>query len=182
MMLQNIKLPDVSTAKSATPSELLLACHQRIRHFSEVAVKLAHAHGLPEMEIVQAADGLLRYFTVALPLHEADENLSLHPRLHRALPADELAGPAADAMLDQHQAIDELVERLVPLWRLLKSAPEKLPEASGEMCALSSRLNELFQVHLTLEEETIFPAMEKYLSVADQADVVREMQERRQQG
>ena len=85
-------------------------------------------------------------------------------------------------MLDQHQAIDELVERLVPLWLLLKSAPEKLPETSAEMCALSSRLNDLFQAHLKLEEETIFPAMDKYLSASDQAEIVREMQERRQQG
>jgi iron-sulfur cluster repair protein YtfE (RIC family) len=189
MMLQNIKppvtaaKPSASTeTKSSTPSELLLACHQRIRHFSEVAVKLAHAHGVAETEIVQAAAGLHRYFTVSLPLHEADENLSLHPRLRRAVPPEERAGPAADAMLDQHLAIDELVERLVPLWQLLQSAPEKLPEASAEMCALSSRLNDLFQSHLRLEEETIFPAMEKYLSPADQSAIVREMQERRQQG
>lgn len=181
-MLQNIKLPTSQTAKPATPSDLLLACHQRIRHFSDVAVKLAHAHGIAENEIVQAATGLHRYFSVALPLHEADENLSLHPRLRRAVPADELAGPAADAMLDQHLAIDELVERLVPLWQLLQSAPEKLPETAGEMCALSSRLNEIFQAHLKLEEETIFPAMDKYLSATEQADIVREMQERREQG
>lgn len=181
-MLQNIKLPTAKPAESTTPSEMLLACHQRIRHFSGVAVKLAHAHGVAESEIVQAAAGLHRYFTVALPLHEADENLSLHPRLRRAVPAGELAGPAADAMLDQHQAIDELVERLVPLWQLLQSAPEKLPEAAGEMCGLASRLNEIFQAHLKLEEETIFPAMDKYLSASDQADIVREMQERREQG
>jgi iron-sulfur cluster repair protein YtfE (RIC family) len=181
-MLQKIKFPAAPKAESSMPSELLLACHQRIRHFSGVAVKLAHAHGVDEKEIVQAAAGLHRYFTVALPLHEADENLSLHPRLRRAVPPQELAGPAADAMLDQHQAIDELVERLVPLWLLLKSAPEKLPETSAEMCALSSRLNDLFQAHLKLEEETIFPAMDKYLSASDQAEIVREMQERRQQG
>ncbi len=181
-MLQNIKLPTAPASKSTTPSELLLACHQRIRHFSDVAVKLAHAHGVAENEIVQAAAGLHRYFTVALPLHEADENLSLHPRLRRTVPPEEPAGPAADAMLDQHQAIDELVERLVPLWELLRAAPEKLPETSGEMCALSSRLAEIFQAHLKLEEETIFPAIDRYLSAKDQADIVREMRERREQG
>jgi iron-sulfur cluster repair protein YtfE (RIC family) len=181
-MLPNIKFPTAPASKSTTPSELLLACHQRIRHFSGVAVKLAHAQGVAESEIVQAAAGLHRYFTVALPLHEADENLSLHPRLRRSVPPEELAGPAADAMLDQHQAIDELVERLVPLWQLLQSTPEKLPETAGEMCALSSRLSEIFQTHLKLEEETIFPAMDKYLSVADQAEMIREMKERREQG
>ena len=73
MMLENIKPPIASPAsKSSTPSELLLACHQRIRHFSEVALKIAHAHGVAETEIVQAAAVLHRYFTFSLPLHEAD--------------------------------------------------------------------------------------------------------------
>lgn len=181
-MLQKIKVSGISSTKLTTAADRLKSCHDKIRYFSGVAVRLAHAQGATEREIVQAADGLHRYFTVALPLHEADENLSLHPRLRCAVPAKELAGPAADAMLDQHMAIDELVERLVPLWLLARSAPENLPEIAGEMCALSTRLNELFEAHLKLEEETIFPAMEKYLSDADLSEMVREMQDRRKQG
>ncbi len=177
-MLNQIK-PVSKPSASQDAAELLLACHQRIRHFSGVAVRLAHGHGATEPEIAQAADGLHRYFSVALPLHEADENQSLHPRLRRAVPEGELAGPAADAMLDQHMAIDELVERLIPLWVLLKSAPGRLPELSAELCALSKRLSEIFDAHLKLEEETIFPAMRKYLSASDLSDIVTEMQDRR---
>ena len=180
-MLNQIKTAPKSP-ESKDAAELLLACHQRIRHFSGVAIKLAHGHGATEPEIARAADSLHRYFTVALPLHEADENLSLHPRLRRAVPASELAGPAADAMLDQHMAIDELVERLVPLWVLLRSAPGRLPELSAEMCALSKRLSEIFEAHLKLEEETIFPAMSVYLSESELQDILREMQERRKTG
>ncbi len=180
-MLSQIKTTSKSpNAQSAV--ELLVACHQRIRHFSQVAVKLAHAQGKPEAEIVQAAEGLFRYFTVALPLHEADENISIHPRLRRAVPAGELAGPAADAMVDQHLAIDELVERLVPLWVILRADPAKLPLIAGEMCAAAGRLSEIFDIHLKMEEETIFPAMEKYLSEAELGEIVREMQERRKTG
>ena len=177
-MLNQIKSAP-KTPESKDAAELLLACHQRIRHFSGVAVKLAHGHGATEPEIAQAADSLHRYFSIALPLHEADENLSLHPRLRSAVPEGELAGPAADAMLDQHMAIDELVERLIPLWVLLKSAPARLPELSAEMCSLSKRLSEIFDAHLKLEEETIFPAMRKYLSASDLSDIVSEMQDRR---
>ncbi len=180
-MLNQIKVASKpSGAQQAT--DLLLACHQRIRHFSGVAVKLAHAHAVPDAEIIQAAEGLHRYFTVALPLHEADENLSVHPRLRRAVPAEELAGPAADAMVDQHHAIDELVERLVPLWVLLRSSPDKLPDLSAEMCAIAGRLNELFDSHLKLEEETIFPALQKYLPESELAAIVQEMQDRRKTG
>lgn len=157
----------------------LTSCHQKIRHFSEVAVRLAHAQDASPADIVQASDGLYRYLSVALPLHEADENLSVHPRLRRAVPEGELAGPAADAMVDQHQAIDELVERLLPILVLTRSNPEKLPEVAGEMCQISGRLRDIFDVHLQLEEETIFPALQKYLSEEDLAEIVREMQDRR---
>ncbi len=177
-MLNQIR---TATPKSAGENaiELLTSCHQKIRHFSGVAVRLAHAQGVAADEIVQAADGLFRYFTVALPLHEADENLSVHPRLRRAAPEGELAGPAADAMVDQHQAIDELVERLLPLWVLTRSNPEKLPEVAGEMCAIAGRLKEIFDSHLKLEEETVFPALQKYLSEAELGEIVSEMQARR---
>ena len=177
-MLNQIKTQPKAAAHQSA-AELLLACHDRIRHFSGVAVKLAHGHGATEPEIASAADSLYRYFSVALPLHEADENLSLHPRLRRAVPEGELAGPAADAMLDQHMAIDELVERLIPLWLLLKSAPGRLPELSAEMCSLSKRLNELFDAHLKLEEDTIFPVLSRYLSEAELGEIVDEMQARR---
>jgi iron-sulfur cluster repair protein YtfE (RIC family) len=180
-MLNQIK-SQPNASESQDVAELLLACHQKIRHFSGVATKLAHGHGATEPEIAQAAASLHRYFSVALPLHEADENLSLHPRLRRAVPAGELAGPAADAMLDQHMAIDELVERLIPLWVLLKSAPGRLPELSAEMCALSKRLNEVFDAHLKLEEETIFPALTRYLNESELSEIVREMQARRKTG
>ncbi len=180
-MLNQIKT-NTSVAASQDAIQLLQACHQRIRHFSGVAVRLAHAQGASEEEIVQAADGLYRYFTVALPLHEADENISVHPRLKKAAPQGELAGPAADAMVDQHNAIDELVERLVPLWVLLRRNPAKQPELAGEMCAIAGRLNEIFESHLKLEEEIIFPALQKYLSPEQLSHIVHEMQERRKNG
>jgi hemerythrin-like domain-containing protein len=180
-MLSQIKLPS-QASKTQSATKMLTDCHNRIRHFSGVAVKLAHAQGVAEAEIVQAAEGLLRYFTIALPLHEADENISIHPRLRKAVPVGELAGPAADAMVDQHLAIDELVERLIPLWTILRAEPAKEPELASEMCAISSRLQEIFTAHLQMEEETIFPAMDKYLSEAELATIVSEMQERRKAG
>ncbi len=180
-MLNQIKTSNASSA-SGQVQDLLLSCHNKIRHFSNLAVRLSHAQDREEREIAQAADGLFRYFTVALPLHEADENLSIHPRLKQAAPPGELAGPAADAMVDQHMAIDELVERLVPLWKILQAEPEKLDELSGEMCATSKRLAEIFETHLKMEEETIFPALSRFLKNDELAAIVREMQERRRSG
>jgi hemerythrin-like domain-containing protein len=50
------------------------------------------------------------------------------------------------------------------------------------LCALSKRLNELFDAHLKLEEETIFPALTRHLKNSELDDIVREMQERRKTG
>lgn len=181
-MLNQIKTAPTKAAVGQDVIDLLQACHQKIRHFSGVATRLSHAQGAAPAEVAQAADGCHRYFGVALPLHEADENLSVHPRLHSAVPAGELAGPAADAMVDQHLAIDELVERLMPLLVLVRSNPEKLPEVASEMCAVAGRLEEIFESHLKMEEEVIFPALRKYLSAEQLLQIVQEMQDRRKNG
>lgn len=178
-MLNQIRIAPRPHKDSDDALEMLLGCHERIRHFSEVARKLAHSQDAGPEQIREAAQGACRYFTVALPIHEADENESLHPRLKVAVPEGNLAGPAADAMVDQHNAIDELVERLVPLLRLLEHNPAKQPELAAEMCALTSRLDDLFRVHLELEEKTIFPVISQCLGEVEQKALAAEMQARR---
>jgi hemerythrin-like domain-containing protein len=181
--------------REETVQDALLGCHMRIRHFTEMACKLAHAHSADPEQIQRAAAEVHRYFTVALPLHEADENISLHPRLSKALSGElriddtssspetallrKLGGPAADAMVEQHESIDQLVERLVPLCTILRSQPGKLEELSPELHEISAALSEIFTAHLELEEKTVFPAMERFLSANELDDIRREMRERR---
>jgi hemerythrin-like domain-containing protein len=177
-MLNQIRTtPRSSTSETAL--DMLIGCHERIRHFSSMSRKLAHAQDADAQQVQSAAEAAHRYFTVALPLHEADENESLHPRLKRAVPAGDLAGPAADAMVDQHNAIDELLERLLPLLQLLERNPAKQPEVAAEMCAITSRLDDLFSEHLELEEKVVFPAITASLSETDRESLVEEMQARR---
>jgi iron-sulfur cluster repair protein YtfE (RIC family) len=189
-MLTQIKAAAPDRNREETVQEALLGCHARIRHFTEMACRLAHAHSAGPEEIIRGASAVHRYFTVALPLHEADENQSLHPRMKRALgsPADasetdllrKLGGPAADAMVEQHESIDQLVERLVPLCTILRSQPNKLDEISPELHEITSALREIFDAHLKLEEETVFPAMGKYLPAEDLQAIRNEMRERRE--
>jgi len=79
-------LNQITPARSADQSpedafDLLLGCHQRIRHFTATAAKLAHAQGATADEIRMAAASVHRYYSVSLPLHEADEEDSLRSRL-----------------------------------------------------------------------------------------------------
>jgi hemerythrin-like domain-containing protein len=177
-------LNQIASAKPQSKSEdavdLLTGCHLRIRHFTEVAVKLAHAQGATPDEVAQAASAVHRYYSVSLPLHEADEEDTLRPRLNRL--ADERIKHAVLAMHDQHQAIDDLLERLLPLLVLAKNDPEVIGEVGGEMCSITKALDEMFRAHLQMEEEVIFPAIRGSLSADAQNEMLREMQARRQQG
>ena len=90
-MLTNLKISVESTADQEDAITLLLGCHDRIRHFTEVADRLNFNPQSPAADRQQAASTVLRYYEVALPLHEADENDSVYPRLQKALPPGELA-------------------------------------------------------------------------------------------
>jgi iron-sulfur cluster repair protein YtfE (RIC family) len=178
-------LNQISPARNLPKAEegavdLLVGCHQRIRHFTSVATKLAHAQAATHDEIRSAAEAVYRYYSVSLPLHEADEEDSLRPRLDMA--ADERVQHALAAMHDQHMAIDDLLERLLPLLRMAGNNPATLADAGGEMCSITSALTEMFRAHLQLEEEVIFPAIDRCLTEDARAELVTEMRNRRKQG
>ncbi len=160
--------------------DLLIGCHQRIRHFTAAAMKLAHAQGATPDEIRQAAAAVYRYYSVSLPLHEADEEETVRPRLDPV--AGERVRHALLAMADQHQGIFELVERLMPLLQLLEQNPGALPQVGGEMCSLTTALDEIYRAHMQLEEDVIFPAIREVLPESARAEMLAEMRQRRQQG
>jgi hypothetical protein len=170
--------PLASKATEPTPVGFLLACHERIRHFAALARRIAESSKAPLDQIADAAADVHRYFTVAFPLHEADETGSVEPRLSAALPGS-AAALASEQMLRQHREINMLLRQLVPLWDALCREPEELPAFSPRLLELSVQFERLWNVHLKLEEETIFPAISK-LSALDQDDILREMRQRRQ--
>ena len=179
-MLNQIKPAQSSPLPPEDAVDLLLGCHLRIRHFAAAAVKLAHAQGATDDEVRQAAAAVYRYFSVSLPLHEADEEETVRPRLDPV--AGERVRHALLAMADQHQGIYDFVERLMPLLQLVEQNPGALSQVGGEMCSLTSALDEIFRAHLELEEQVIFPAIRESLSESDRAEMLKEMQHRRKQG
>ena len=179
-MLNQISPLTPAQPKSDDAVALLLGCHQRIRHFTGVAAKLAHAQGATPDEIATAAAGVHRYYSVSLPLHEADEEKTLQPRL--AAVADDRVNHALLAMGDQHQAIEELMERLLPLLVMVKNNPDTLHAAGGEMCSITRALEDMFRAHLQMEEEVIFPAIRNLLPESARQEMLREMQARRKPG
>ena len=166
------------------PLGLLSDCHRRIEHFLRVLATVARdaAAGGPLTPAYRSAlEAGLRYFAVAAPRHTADEEVSLFPRLRNSGdPA--LAG--ALASLDRlehdhgeatmhHAAVDRLIER----WM----ANDWLSEADIEQLqARLARLQSLYERHIKIEDEEVFPAAARALDPAQVEQIGEEMAARRQ--
>jgi hemerythrin-like domain-containing protein len=145
----------------------LADCHERIRRFSQLAVKL-ESEAAPVEQRVEAAQQLVRYFSEALPRHVADEEESLRPRL----PAIESTLAQMAREHDEHQPF---LERLLARWRAV-AAGERRADASA--AADARALVDAFEQHLALEEKVVFPAVAQ-LPSETQSAIRAEMRARR---
>jgi len=156
--------------------ELLLECHQRIRHFIGTARRLAEAKGAAAGEVAETAAAVRRYFAGALPLHAADEEESMAPLLRGRDPA--LDGALA-VMRREHESHAPRLDRVVAICGQLAEAPERHAELARRLAEAAEQLERHFAAHLALEEETIFPALKRALDPAMEARLVAEMRARR---
>ena len=177
-MLTNLEAKAQRKTDQEDAITLLLGRHDRIRHFTDVADRLNLNQQSPAEDRQQAASTVLRYYEIALPLHEADENDSVYPRLQKALPQGELAA-ANQAMIDQHTEIDALVAQLLPMWRTIADDPAQQEKLSAALCHRVQRLKQLWTSHLRLEEELVIPALRRFLSQQDLGAIKAEMRARR---
>jgi iron-sulfur cluster repair protein YtfE (RIC family) len=146
----------------------LASCHEKIRRFTRVSIRLSEAPTAPPEEIAGAARLLVDYFGRALPLHVLDEDESLRPRLQRARPGDPALARALALMTEEHGPLDALVAAGVRRWEHLVGAPADLPGMRLELGELGRALELGFHGHLASEEAVIFPA----ISCLDEEDVV----------
>ena len=167
-------------ATSSDPTDLLLECHDRIRHAMRQAFALADA-AADAAGVAATAAAVHRYFSVALPLHAADEDVSVGPRLSAAGLSEPLAS-AVVVMTAQHQAIDGVLERLLPLWRRIAEEPRFLDECRDALRRDTTALDALWDEHLDLEERVVFPLISTSLPRDVLADIAGEMRARRTVG
>lgn len=168
--------PVASSGDEAT--DLLLECHGRIRRFSALALRLARAVGVAPGEIADAARSLARYHTVALPLHQQDEDVSVLPRLITLDIPNELA-LALERMAGQHIDLERVIGELVPHWEALDADPGRIGELATRMAKPAEQLEQMWRVHLALEEQVVFPAIPRLLQADERAALVAEMRARR---
>jgi hemerythrin-like domain-containing protein len=156
--------------------DLLLECHERIRSMTALARRLAGASGLPDAEVVDAADRVRRYFGVALALHARDEDESVLPRLRGRSP--DLDRELTD-MSREHGEHDDPVARVVAACDALAEQPARLAEVAPALDDAARELERHFAVHLEREERVIFPAIRQHLAPDELARMVEELRARR---
>ncbi|XZG70673.1 hemerythrin domain-containing protein [Chitinibacteraceae bacterium HSL-7] len=132
------------------PVALLCACHDKVRHFSQLAVRIAkHVDEMGcDSDAQSAALAVMRYFDIAAPLHHADEELDLFPAL----------AALGDARLDDAiRQISAEHEELGALWSVVRLWLERV--AAGEACAppdVLAAFAERYATHAAREELEIF--------------------------
>jgi hemerythrin-like domain-containing protein len=164
------------------PLGLLSDCHRRIELFLRVLVTVATdaAGGPLTAASRRALEAAVRYFTVAAPKHTADEEVSLFPRLRQS--RDPALGEAF-ASLDRlehdhdeaeahHAAVDELVRQWLANDRLAQTDFAQLRDRL-------TRLESLYQQHIRIEDEEVFPAAARALDHGHIEQIGSEMAARR---
>jgi iron-sulfur cluster repair protein YtfE (RIC family) len=154
--------------------DLLLACHARIRKFAALAVTVAQRQDFPGDEVAEACVQVHRYFSEALPLHVADEDESILPRLQGASPEID---HALQTMRDQHVEHGPKLRSLLRLTEALRVTSDAAAWKS-ELAVVADDLEQELHAHLAMEESILFPAL-RGLPGSIQAEIVTELRERR---
>jgi hemerythrin-like domain-containing protein len=157
----------------------LAECHTRIRHFTDLADRLAGTSGeVSDAEVAEAARAVARYFEVALPLHEADEEESIRPRLVGRSPETDAA---LEEMTRQHSRLHGPVATLVETTTRIAESPGRLtlPECRTRLAETVSVLVPAWNEHLGLEEDILFPALDRLMTAEEIEDVGAEIGQRR---
>lgn len=170
-MISLLKASPAGDAVSA-----LLECHDRIRSFTALALRLARANGLAEREARDAAAAVHRYFSAALPLHARDEEESILPRLRGREPA---LDAALDVMVREHREHEAAVGRLLAACAAVSARPAELARVAPELEAAALELERHFALHLSAEERVLFPALRALLRPEDHQAVLAELRARR---
>jgi hemerythrin-like domain-containing protein len=158
---------------------MLIDCHRRIERFLHILCVVAdRAAGrtLTEEEktAVQAA---LNYFRVGGLRHTADEEESLFPRLRAEFAAtngEDLGRLENDHRCanDLHAAVDALYSEWIEAGRLNSEEEQRL-----QACAL--QLKNLYEEHIQIEEEIVFPRAAEVLDSRTIAAIGQEFVARR---
>jgi len=163
------------------PTGLLSDCHRRIEMFLRSLQAVAEVIDQPPTEHVRRAlESALRYFSQAAPKHTADEEESLFPRLRQMRNPEVVAAFShLEKLEEEHRfaaRLHETVERIATQYLSNGNL------ADGEIADFRrsvASLGTIFNQHISIEDELIFPMASRMLSPGEKQKVANEMAGRR---
>lgn len=162
------------------PIGMLKDCHRRIEQFLHVlcvVVERAPGRNLTDEEAAAVKSALV-YFKVGGQRHTADEEESLFPRM-RAEQNTAAALKEIAALESDHREADDLhaaVEKLYTSWLEGKTLST---EDEQRLRAATERLKHLYEGHIRIEENLVFPRAAEGLDDAALAQIGEEFRARR---
>lgn len=160
------------------PVALLLACHERVRHFAGLVPKIAVrlSQGGSDRTVQEAAASVLRYFDVAAQLHHQDEEQDVFPALRATLRfgEDEDLAAAIERIEAEHTNLAAAYAAVRPELEILAAGrPAQLSlDAAAGFAAL-------YPAHAAAEESEVFAHLEARLTPQTLAQIGRNMARRR---
>jgi hemerythrin-like domain-containing protein len=167
------------------PLGLLSDCHRRIEKFLEQLLRVTQTAkgGVLHPEQREAMATALRYFSHAAPMHTADEETSLFPRLRELAQNGNAIAQSALDVIDRleadhaaadvrHAVIDEIGTRWLDASTLDAPDVERL---ENEL----TQLRAFYAAHIKVEDTELFPLAGTVLAEDTTETIGREMAGRR---
>lgn len=164
------------------PLALLQDCHRRIERFLDLLIKVnQQSAGAPlQAEQQRALRTALDYFAHAAPNHTRDEEESLFPRLRA------IEDPEVERMLQKvaeleqdHDIADEAHEQIDQIGRRWLEKGSIDSDTSAQLERLLHDLRAVYQRHIAVEDNDLFPLAGRLLKPDAIEQIGREMAHRR---
>jgi hemerythrin-like domain-containing protein len=183
MSISGIPIQETESADFQDPLALMVQCHARIARFAAALCLLAEefpgGKSLDESNR-DLAYRSLRYFSAAAPLHTADEEESLFPRLYKSESAQSAAACTLIARLNaEHRSAEAQLSHTLELfmkWIEMTEAPDAFRR---ELIANVNKIAEDYRLHIQAENEVLFPLCAEILSAEELHAIGKEMAVRR---
>jgi hemerythrin-like domain-containing protein len=163
------------------PTGLLSDCHRRIVMFIDTLNAVADVIDRPATEEVRRAlESALPYFSQAAPKHTADEEESLFPRL-RQIPNPEVTSAFAklQELEEEHRWANPLHTEVEQLGVKYLSEGSLSRHEADRSRAVMRDLRSMYEKHIRLEDNVIFPLAARLLTEQDKSVIAEEMAGRR---
>ncbi len=161
------------------PLGMLQDCHRRIQFFVRVLGEVARrAQGRAlTWEEWSAVEGAVRYFRESGPRHNRDEEESVFPRLRKL--ASGLLHAEMERLESEHEEAEALHEETVRLYAMWHAGHGLPQDEEARLLEVTERLRKLYEEHIRIEEEQVFPRAARSLDAATIATIGAEFKARR---